>query len=417
MRRVVVTGLGCVSALGNDVVTTWRALEEGYTGIRQRTVYPKANSELAATGPMASVDFDVVEALSETFNPKTISSVDRFANFAALATNEALADAGLIDQSSLLPEACIIYGSSNGGLATIDDSYDRLYNLKSRVLHPLTVPRLMGSAAVSHLSILFGIKGLSYGISSACASSAQAICEGMHLIRSGRAKVVIVGGSDASLTYGSLRSWQSLRAVSEDTCRPFSMGRDGTVLGEGAATLILEDEETALKRGAVPYVELCGAGATADASHITQPDAKSAAAAIRAAHEDSGISLSEPILISAHGTGTMLNDRSEANALRDVYGAALFNSKVIATKSSHGHMLSATGAIEALIAIVALVKQKAPAIQNHIAADPECDIPLVLAPEPIAFRAALSTSFAFGGLNCVLMVRLPSQDQQRRFDA
>jgi nodulation protein E len=269
----------------------------------------------------------------------------------------------------------------------------------------MSIPRYMNSANVSYLSMMFGVRGHCLAVSSACASSAHAISEAMHLIRSGRASVVITGGSDASLTYSSLRGWAALQAMATDTCRPFSIDRKGMVIGEGGATLILEEEEHAKARGAKIYAEVAGSGSTADASHITKPDPANAAAAIRAAHEDSGISDEGPILYSAHGTGTKLNDSSESIALRLAYPDSIARHRVIATKSAHGHMLGATGAMELLIAIKALLEKIAPPILNYLGPDSDCDIPLVLEPEEISSEIAVSASFAFGGLNSVLIAR------------
>jgi nodulation protein E len=227
----------------------------------------------------------------------------------------------------------------------------------------------------------------------------------MHLIRARRASVVVTGGSDASLTFGSLHGWKALQAMAPDACRPFSIDRKGMVLGEGAATLILEEEGHALGRGAHIHAELAGAGSTADAGHITQPDAQSAAAAILAAHKDADLKEDAPLLISTHGTGTRVNDRSEAAALRIAYPTSLSRHRVIATKSAHGHMLGATGAMELLIAIEAMNAHVAPPILGFLGPDPQCDLPLVLAAESIACEAIMSASFAFGGLNCVLIAR------------
>jgi nodulation protein E len=227
----------------------------------------------------------------------------------------------------------------------------------------------------------------------------------MHVIRSGRAAIAITGGSDASLTFGSLHSWKALQAMAPDACRPFSIDRKGMVIGEGAATLVLENEAHARARGVRIYAELAGYGSTADAGHITQPDAERAAAGIEAAHRDAGLSKDAPILYSAHGTGTRLNDRAEAAALRLAYAGSLSRHRVIATKSAHGHMLGATGAMELLVGILALNAQKAPPILNYLGLDPECDLPLALALEPFACEALVSSSFAFGGLNCVLIAK------------
>ncbi len=406
MRRVAVTGLGSVSALGENTATAWSNLMNGICGIAEETIRAPGLDDLDFSLPLACIKDDPVPKLRERFGPRQINSVDPFANLAAAATAEALADAGIEIGNPALRDAAILYATTSGGLVTLDDGYSQLFVKRRSSLHPLTVPRIMGSAGVSHLSILFGIQGLAYAISSACASSAHAISEAMHLIRSGRADMVIAGGSDASLTYGNLRAWESLQALSPTTCRPFSAGRDGTAVGEGAATLILEDMESAKRRGARIYAEVAGSGATSDAAHITKPNAERAAAAVMAAHRDAGLDVNEPILLSAHGTGTILNDRTEADVFRTIYGDSLADKRVIATKSSHGHMLGAAGAMEFLLAILAIHKGQAPAILNYIRPDEECRLPLVLQAESIAYKAAMSTSFAFGGLNCALVARL-----------
>jgi nodulation protein E len=196
--------------------------------------------------------------------------------------------------------------------------------------------------------------------------------------------------------------------MAPDMCRPFSIDRKGMVLGEGAATLVLEDEEYALKRGARIYAEVAGAGSTSDAAHLTQPNADRAAAAIRAAHADAQLDEDAPILFSAHGTGTRLNDRSEASAFQLAYPSSASKHVVIATKSAHGHMLGATGAMEFVIAILALTKQTAPPVLGFLGPDPECDLPLALEPTKLSCHAAVSASFAFGGLNSVLIAKTPN---------
>lgn len=406
MRKVVVTGMGCISALGSSVAETWASINDPQRGIARETFGVDGENTMSLDLPAARVAVDPVALLSDRFSRKLLASVDPFARFGAVATAEALDDAGLAVGDPRLVEATILYGSASGGNAAIEAGYQRVFGAGLTAVHPLTVPRTMNSSGASHLSVVFGIRGLCLAISSACASSAHAVAEGMHMIRSGRADVVVAGGGDATLTYGGLLGWRSLQAVSDDGCRPFSHGRNGTVLGEGAATLILEDEQAARARGATIYAELLGSGCTSDAGHLTQPDAASAARAVHAAHRDAGVPLDEPLLISTHGTGTPLNDRTEAEMLRAVYGDALARSTVIATKSAHGHMLGATGAMELLLAILALRHGEAPAIRGYRGIDPDCgELPLALVPQPITADTALSTSLAFGGLNCALLVR------------
>ena len=405
MKKVVVTGMGCVSGLGSDVASTWQSLIAGESSIRPVRRFAEGQTKLAIDCVAAPARSDALAHLGRHFTERQITGVDPFASFAAAATLEALQDSGLWKDQSRLEAAAIVYGSASGGNTSIEIGYQRILDAKLPNIHPLTIPRYMSSASVSYLSMLFGVRGHCLAVSSACASSAHAIGEAMYLIRSGRASVVISGGSDASLTFGSLQGWKALQAMAPDTCRPFSIDRKGMVVGEGAATLILEDEDHARKRGAPIYAEVGGAGSTADARHITQPDAERAVAAIIAAHKDAGVGDDDPILISAHGTGTRLNDKTEASALRIAYSDSLERHLVIATKSAHGHMLGATGAMEFLTSILALRNGLAPPILNYLGPDPECDLPLVLAPKTMACRAAVSLSFAFGGLNSVLIAR------------
>ena len=405
MKKTVITGMGCVSGLGTDVASTWKSLLAGKGAIRRLKISVDGLNGQEFDGPIAPAAEGSLGELAKEFSEKQIAGVDPFSSLGAAATLEALQDAGLYKDGKRLEQAAVVYGSASGGNAAIEAAYERVFLNRLSNVHPMSIPRYMSSANVSHISMLFGLRGHCLAVSSACASSAHAVGEGMHLIRSGRASLVVTGGSDASLTYGSLRGWAALQAMAPDTCRPFSAQRKGMVIGEGAATLILEEEEHARKRGAKIYAEVAGYGSTADARHITQPDSENAAAAIREAHEDAQISADEPILISAHGTGTKLNDRSETVALRLAYPNSIARHRVIATKSAHGHMLGATGAMELLLAILALKEKTAPPILNYLDADPECDLPLVLQPEEFESRIAVSTSFAFGGLNAVLIAR------------
>ena len=407
MRKVVVTGMGCVSGLGANKTTTWDSLAAGRSAIRAISVSPEGQQELSFAGAAAPAVTDALHNLAAQYEGKQLN-VDLFSNFAAAATLEALEDAGIWRDEAQLSDAAIIYGSASGGNAAMEAGYLRLFFSRLANVHPMTIPRLMASAGASHLSMLFGIRGHCLAISSACASSAHAIGEAMHFIRSGRSRIVITGGSDASLTFGSLQGWKALQAMAPDMCRPFSIDRKGMVLGEGAATLVLEDEEHALNRGAHIYAEIAGAGSTSDAGHLTQPNAERAAAAIKAALEDAQLDEGTPVLISAHGTGTRLNDRAEASAFRLAYPSSLSKHIVIATKSAHGHMLGATGAMELVIAILALTKRIAPPVLGFLGADPECDLPLALEPRPLNCHAAVSASFAFGGLNSVLVAKIPN---------
>jgi nodulation protein E len=265
---------------------------------------------------------------------------------------------------------------------------------------------MMSSAAVSQLSMIFGVKGIAFAISSACASSAHAIAEAAHMIRAGRTKVAIVGGAEASLTFGAWSAWRSLRVLAPDACRPFSIARKGMVLGEGAATVVLEDLDHARARGATIYAEVVGLGDSSDAGELTAPSAEGASAAVAHAYADARMPPDTPVIVSAHGTGTPLNDKTESEVLRGALGGDLSRHRVIATKSAHGHLLGAAGAMGFLLGVLALREGVAPPILEYLGPDPECDLPLALG-EAQAFEAEalVSNAFAFGGLNSVLIAR------------
>jgi nodulation protein E len=404
--RVAVTGWGCVSGLGQGMAATWAALTDGRGGVRPLSRRFGGDDRFSIEGPAAFVEAVDGTALEAYLGRRVMAQFDPVSAYAAVATHEALTDAGLLDQPAMLADAAILYGGASGGNITLEEAYGRLFVKGQPNLHPLTIPKYMTSAAVGQLSILFGVRGMAFAIASACASSAHAIAEAMHQVRAGRAKIVIAGGADASISYGSWTAWKALRAMAPDACRPFSSGRKGMVLGEGAASLILEDFDHARARGATIYAEVIGAGASSDAFDLTQPVGVGAVRAMTQAYADAGVGLDEPCLISAHGTGTPLNDKTEAQALREVFGQSLERHLVIATKSAHGHLLGAGGAIEFIAGIQALRSGLAPPILNYLGADPDCDLPLALGvARPVEREVLVSNSFAFGGLNSVLMAR------------
>lgn len=362
----------------------------------------------AFEGPAAFVEALDPAPLQGRLGARPFAGADPLTAFALAATHEALSEAGLADDPAALADAAVIYGSGAGGVSTLEEGYVRLLHKRAGNVHPTTVPRQMLSGPASAISMTYGIKGPVHALASACASSAHALGEALHRIRSGRSQVVVAGGAEACITYGSWAGWLALRAMAPDTCRPFSRERKGMVLGEGAATLVLESEAHARARGAVIFAELAGEGASSDAHHITAPSGEGAVRAIRLAHADAGLPLDAPVLYSAHGTGTLLNDRTEAQALREAYGDALDRSLVIATKSAHGHLIGAGGALELILGLEALRHGLAPAVLNGLGQDPECDAPVAWAPTPVAYDTLVSASFAFGGLNSVLVGRLLS---------
>ena len=397
--RVVITGMGCISGLGHDLAGSWRRLAKGGGAIASPEKHEGAE-------PMAAIPSQWLEASLAGRDLRALGKLDPLSSYALTAAIEAVEQAGLFGHPVLSERTAILLGCGSGGNATIDTAYQRLYARGAARVHPQTIPSSMISAPASHLGMLLGAHGPTFVLSSACASSAHALGEAMHMIRAGRVEVAVAGGAEACLNPGSRVAWSSLGVLAPDTCRPFSRERKGLVLGEGAAVLVLESADHAEARGAKVLGELAGYGASADAGHITAPDRAGIEAAIRSAHSDAGLGFDETALISSHGTGTLLNDAAEAGALRSVYARDLDRHTVIATKSAHGHLIGGAGAIEFVIGMKALAEGLAPPVLNFIGPDQECELPLALEPTPIAHRVLVSNSFAFGGLNAVLVGRL-----------
>ncbi|HEX7822499.1 MAG TPA: beta-ketoacyl-[acyl-carrier-protein] synthase family protein [Sphingobium sp.] len=395
-HRVVITGMGCISGLGIGLEATWTRARDGHGAIR-------AIERPGLSGVAAAIEG--AEGLAIPPDWRRLGRLDPLSLHALTATAEALEAADLVGHAVLRDRTAILVGCGSGGNATVDSAYERLYARNAARVHPQTIPSSMISAPAAHIAMAFGVHGPTFVLASACASSTHAIGEAMHMIRSGRVDVAIAGGAEACLTPGSWMAWQSLGAMAPDSCRPFSQGRRGMVLGEGAAMMILESEAHAHARGATIWGEVAGYGASCDATDITAPDSDGIVAAIRAAHADAGIHPDVPALISSHGTGTSLNDAAETVALHTVYAAGLDRHAVIATKSAHGHMIGATGAMEFLLGIMALREKAAPPVLNYLGPDPACALPLVTASRVIDQEVLVSNSFAFGGLNAVLIGR------------
>ena len=407
-HRVVVTGMGCISALGNTLEESWANAVAGRSAIRSRTSRQSESNMPVYGGPVAEIDLPAPDVIGQVLNlhPKEVARLDPISLFALYATKEALGDAQLTPHSEALEDAAIVFGVSVGGLHTIDATYHRTYGRGANSVNPFTVPKLMTSAPPSQMSLHFGIKGLTYAVASACASSSNAMTEAYHLIKSGRAQRVIVGGSDSQLTYVAWLSWKSLGALATETCRPFCATRNGMTMGEGASVLVFESLEAAEQRGISPYAEIIGAGATADAHHLTKPHGEMALKAVRQAYADSGLDMKTPVLVNAHGTGTVLNDRIESEVLAQHFEGRLNDNAVIATKSLHGHMIGATASMEMILGIQALNHGIAPKIGNHQQSDADIPLNLVLQDDhQIDYEYMLSNSFAFGGLNSSILVQ------------
>ncbi len=400
MRRVAITGLGAICALGRNIAEFAGALGEGRPGI----------------GPITSTDVtqlrfqngaEVKEYSHQSyFDDRRADFMDRFAQFAVIAAREAVADAGIRWTPALRETAAIVTGSCVGGQSTEDIGFHEVYKLGHNRVHPLTIPKTMANAGASHISMEFGLTGPSFTISTACSSAGHAIGQAYWMVRSGITDVALAGGSEAPFSFGILKAWEAMRVVSPETCRPFSRDRKGMILGEGAGMLVLEPWDMARARGARIHAEMVGFGMSADACHITQPSAEGAARAMRAVLRDATLAPEQIGYINAHGTATPANDTTEVAAIRAVFGKHAGKLAVSSTKSMHGHALGAAGALECLAAVVALRERLLPPTANFTESDPECDLDVI----PNHARAAeveyaISNSFAFGGLNAVLALR------------
>jgi len=401
--KVVVTGLGVVSPLGNDPETLFSGLMQGRSGIR------RLGAEQGFDQPVAAgvVEFDP----APWFSKLQLSGVDRVSQFAVAAASMARQDAGLADTP--LADASVYFGTGMGGAGTLEQAYAGHFSERPRV-SPLSVVGSMTNAAASHIGMRFGVQGPTMTYSVACASSALAVGEAYRAIARGETDIAIAGGSEALLVPGIVRAWQAMQTLAspegehpEAACRPYSLSRSGLVLAEGAAVLILESADRAAVRGAKVYAEVAGFGMSSDASHITKPDAGGQARAMRAALRDAGLAPTDVGYCNTHGTATKVGDVIECEALREVWGDAIDQLQISATKSMHGHLLGGAGAMEALITVLALAKQQIPPTAHSDDPDPACVANIlrgkgVDAPK---LQAAISNSFAFGGSNAVLVFK------------
>jgi nodulation protein E len=401
-RRVVVTGMGVVSALGRNACEFWDALTKGECGIRpirqldMTDVKFKNGAEVPDWNPQ------------EHFEGKQVDFLDRFAQFAVVAAREAVKDSGVEWNPTLRERTGIVTGSCLGGKESEDIGYQDLYLRKKGRLSPLTVPRVMANAGASQISIEMGVTGPAFTLSTACSSGNHAIGQAYRMVRSGDVEMALAGGSEAPLTFGHLKAWEALRVVAPDTCRPFSADRLGMVLGEAGAILVLEPREAAIARGAKIYGEIVGFGMSSDAHHLTQSASDGAARAIRGALRDADLSPDQIGYINAHGTATLLNDPMEVVAIRMSLGKHAERVPISSTKSMHGHTLGAAGAIEAIATLLALRNCTLPPTANFTKPDPHCDLDVIPnAARKAEVEYALSNSFAFGGLNAVLAFRAP----------
>ena len=410
-NRVFVTGLGMVSPLGLDVESTWAGIVEGKSGIDFITAFDTEG-------------FDTTFAAEvRGFNPedylerKESRRMDRFAQFAAVAAQQACRHAGINLESEDPFRVSAIIGSGIGGILTLSQQYDVLRDRGPRRVTPFLIPMMLGDMASAQVSMVIGSMGANYCVVSSCSSGADALGQGWEMIRRGQADVVLAGGSEAPIVPIAVAGFNSLRALSrfnEDPARasrPFNRDRDGFVMGEGSAVLVLESENHLRERGAAPLAELRGYGATSDAHHLTEPSptGHSAAKAIKLALQAAAIGVSEVDYLNAHGTSTPLNDWQETKAIKLAMGEEAYRVPISSSKSMTGHLLGAGGALEAAICVMAIQDNIVPPTINLVDPDPECDLdytPLKARRERV--DVTMSNSFGFGGHNSVLVLTNPA---------
>ena len=400
MNRVVITGAGTINALGHNVPQTLEAMREGRCGIGPLDFRDVDRLAIKIGGQVRDFNAD------SEFNRQQMSLYDRFTQFTLLAAKEAIGQSGLTFTGDLAATSGVVLGTAGGGVSTWDDNYRAVYEEGKNRVHPFVVPKLMNNAAASHVSMEFNLKGPSFTVSTACASSNHAMAQAFAMVRSGMSTAMITGGSESMLCFGGVKAWEGLRVMSKDACRPFSANRNGMVQGEGAAIFVFEEYEHARARGADILAEVSGFAMTSDAADIVMPSKHGAGRAIAGALKDACINPEEVGYINAHGTGTAANDKTECAAVADVFGRYADDLMISSTKSMHGHLIGGTGAVELLAVIMALRDGVIAPTIGYEEPDPECALDVV----PNTAReaqvdVALSNAFAFGGLNAVMALR------------
>jgi len=400
VKRVAITGAGTINALGHNVSQTLEAMREGRCGIGPLDFRDVDRLAIKIGGQVRNFNAD------SEFNRQQMSLYDRFTQFTLLAAKEAIGQSGLAFTGDLAATSGVVLGTAGGGVSTWDDNYRAVYEEGKNRVHPFVVPKLMNNAAASHVSMEFNLKGPSFTVSTACASSNHAMAQAFAMVRSGMSTAMITGGSESMLCFGGVKAWEGLRVMSKDACRPFSANRNGMVQGEGAAIFVFEEYEHARARGADILAEVSGFAMTSDAADIVMPSKHGAGRAIAGALKDARINPEEVGYINAHGTGTAANDKTECAAVADVFGRYADDLMISSTKSMHGHLIGGTGAVELLAVIMALRDGVIAPTIGYEEPDPECALDVV----PNTARdaevdVALSNAFAFGGLNAVMALR------------
>lgn len=401
-RRVVITGMGAVTPIGQTVPELWAGVREAKCGVSELGGFPLEDLKVLIAAQIK--DFDHKARLKHFQRDKIVIHADRYSWFAAAAADEAMKQSGLeIPMANPYRAACIV-GSGAGGLVTFETAYRDLFIHNKRATHPLTLLRIIGSSAAAHVGIEFGVKGPTFATCSACSTATHAIGTAYDYIRNGMVDVAIAGASESVINYGTMKAWQALHVLSPQGCFPFAKKRNGTVLGEGAGILVLESLEHAEKRGAKIIAELCGFGQTSDAKDMVNPGVEGPREAMRMALADAGISAEQIDYLNAHGTATAINDKNETNAIKEVFDAHAYKLAISSTKSMHGHPLGAGGGIEATLCLKAMEENWVPPTIGLDEPDEDCDLDYV--PNQGRDREVtytMSNSFAFGGLNTVLV--------------
>jgi len=400
MKRVAITGAGTINALAHDVPGTYAAFREGRCGITDLDIRDRDRLSIQIGGQVHNWDPEA------HFNRQQIVLYDKFTQFTLLAARQAVSQSGLNFDGRLGYDAGVVLGTAGGGVNTWDDNYRAVYEEGKNRVHPFVVPKLMNNAAASHLSMEYNLKGPSYTVATACASSNHAMGQAFHMVRSGMVRAMLTGGSESMLCFGGIKAWEGLRVMSKDACRPFSLTRNGMVQGEGAAVFVFEEFEMARTRGADILAEVIGFAMTSDASDIVMPSKQGAARAMAGAMRDAAINPEEVGYINAHGTGTAANDKTECAAVADVFGPHADRLMISSTKSMHGHLIGGTGAVELLACIMALQQGVIAPTIGYEEPDPECALDVVPnEARDVPVEVCLTNAFAFGGMNAVLALR------------
>lgn len=400
MKRVVITGAGTINALGHDVPQTLEAMKNGTCGIGPLD-FRDVDRLMIKIGAQVH-DFEPENA----FNRQQLSFYDRFTQFTLIAAKQAVSQSGLTFSGELSATSGVVLGTAGGGVSTWDENYRSVYEEGKNRVHPFVVPKLMNNAATSHVSMDYNLKGPSFTVSTACASSNHAMAQAFNMVRSGMATVMLTGGSESMLCFGGVKAWEGLRVMSKDACRPFSANRNGMVQGEGAAMFVFEELDHARARGAEILAEVVGFAMSSDAADIVMPSKQGAARAIAGALRDARLNPEDVGYINAHGTGTAANDKTECAAVADVFGHHADDLMISSTKSMHGHLIGGTGAVELLACIMAVRDGVIAPTIGYEEPDPECALDVVPnEAREAAVDVALSNAFAFGGLNAVMALR------------